>query len=127
MADERWRPIPAHPLLGIPPGYEASSEGRVRSPRQVLSPWPDRDGYPTVKVGGRPRRVAILVQLAFAGLPQVCHLDDDRSNSRPENLVWGSKVVNEQMKRLRGREERDGRIYNPPFPPVTPVTGDVLR
>jgi hypothetical protein len=75
MADERWRPIPAYPLLGIPPGYEASSEGRVRSPRKVLARWPDKDGYNTVKVGGRPRRVAILVQLAFAGPPQVRHLD----------------------------------------------------
>lgn len=118
---ERWRPIPGHR------GYEASDEGRIRSPRQVLTQRPDKDRYPTVKVGGKPRRVAILVQLAFAGPPQVMHADDDRGNSKPENLAWGSKVVNEQMKTRRGRKERDGIGDNPPFPSVTPVTGDVLR
>ena len=124
---ETWRRIPASRLLGIPAGYEASSEGRVRSPRQVLTQRPDKDGYPTVKIGGKPFRVAVLVQLAWAGPPQVMHLDDDRQNSRPGNLAWGSKVVNEQMKGQRGREEKDGRGCYPPFPPVTPVTRGLQR
>lgn len=122
---ETWRKVPAYPLLGIPAGYEASSEGRVRSPRQVLTQRPDKDGYPTVKLGGRPRRVGVLVQLAFAGLPQVMHLDDDRRNSKPGNLAWGSKVVNEGMKEGRGREEGTEGICYRPFPSVTPVTGDL--
>lgn len=102
---ETWRKVPASRVLGIPAGYAASSEGNARSPRQVLKQWLDKDGYPLVKVGGRPVRVAVLVQLAWAGPPQVMHLDDDRQNSRPENLAWGSKVVNEQMKRKRERKE----------------------
>jgi hypothetical protein len=124
---ETWKPIPAYRLLGIPAGYEASSLGRVRSPRQVLTQRLDKDGYPTVKLGGRPRRVAVLVQLAWAGPPQVMHLDDDRGNSRPGNLAWGSKVVNEGMKEERGREEGNGGDRYRPFPPVTPVTGDLQR
>jgi len=122
--EECWRPIPASPLLGIPAGYEASGGGWVRSPRKVLTQRPDKDGYPTVKIGGRPVRVAVLVQLAWAGPPQVLHLDDDRENSRPENLAWGSKVVNEQMKGKKGTERLRGRGCHPPFPAVTPVTGE---
>lgn len=95
----------------------------MRSPRQVLKQRPDKDGYPVVKVGGKPVRVAVLVQLAWAGPPQVLHLDDDRGNSRPENLAWGSKVVNEQMKGEKGKGIREGRGCHPPFPAVTPVTG----
>ena len=122
---ETWRPIPAYRLLGIPAGYEASSEGRIRSPRQVLTERDDKDGYPTVKVGGKWRRVAVLVQLAWAGPPQVMHLDDDRQNSRPENLAWGSKVVNEQMKRKTGREETGSGRCDPPSPSRTPGTAEL--
>jgi len=121
---ERWRPIPAYRLLGIPAGYEASNQKQVRSPRQVLTQRPDGDGYPTVKVGGKWRRVATLVQLAWAGPPQVCHLDDDRENSRPENLAWRSKVENEQMKRKKGKEIRDGMECVPPSPSRTPGTAE---
>lgn len=120
---EIWRKVPAYRLLGVPSGYEASSEGRVRSPRQVLTQRPDDDLYPTVTVGGKRVRVAILVLLAFQGRPEVLHLDDVRGNNRPGNLAWGSRLVNERMKGKRGREEeRDGIGYCPPFSTVVPVT-----
>ena len=122
---ETWRKVPASRVLGVPAGYHASSEGRVRSPRQGLTQRPDKDGYPTVRVGGRPVRVAILVQLAFAGPPQVMHLDDDRQNSRPWNLGWGSKVVNEQMKGERGREKTGSGRCDPPFPAGTSGTAEL--
>ena len=125
MPDETWKRIPAYRLLGIPAGYEASSHGRIRSPRQVLTQSPDGDGYPTVKVGGKRRRVGILVQLAWAGPPQVCHRDDDRQNSRPENLVWRSKVENEQMKGKKGKEIRDGMEWVPPSPSRTTGTAEL--
>ena len=120
---ERWRPIPGHK------GYEASSEGRVRSvPRTlrdgrraggvVLAQQPDKDGYPTVKLGRKRMRVARVVQLAFAGPSEVRHLDGDRSNSKPDNLVWGSRVENEQDKR-KGKVEKERDIWERPFPPGT--------
>ena len=122
---ETWRPIPAYRLLGIPAGYEASFGGQVRSPWQVLAQRPDKDGYPTVKVGGKWRRVAILVQLAFAGPPHVCHLDDDRENSRPENLAWRSKVENEQMKRGKERKEEGAGRCDPPSSSRTTETAEL--
>jgi hypothetical protein len=125
VAGERWKPIPGHKLLGIPAGYEASSEGRVRSPRQVLTQRLNGDGYPVVKVGGRWVRVALLVQLAWAGPPEVLHLDDDRENSCPSNLKWGSRVENEQMKRKTGRNGGTEGSCCRQFPSVTPVTGDL--
>jgi len=126
VPDERWRPIP-----GIK-GYEASGAGIRSVPRMLgdgrhaggvdLALQMDKDGYPTVKIHGKRYRVAVLVQLAFAGPPEVRHLDDDRSNFRPENLAWGSRVENEQDKK-RGKE-KDGRgAWERPFLPRTPGTG----
>ena len=128
---ERWRPIPGHR------GYEASSEGRVRSVARtlrdgraaggvVLVQQEDRDGYRTVKLGARRVRVNVAVQLAFAGRPEVRHLDGNRENNGPGNLAWGSRTENEQdKKRGRKQEERvDTNGCSRPFPVGTsPVTG----
>jgi hypothetical protein len=129
MPDERWRPIPGHK------GYEASSLGNVRSvPRTllngrriggvVLALQPDRDGYPTVMLGRKRVRVARVVKLAFAGPAEVRHKDGDRSNSRPENLVWGSRVENEQDKR-KGKEIDGGGRWERPFGAGTPETSEL--
>lgn len=131
---EYWKDIPGRDYGG----YQASRLGRVRSvPRRladgraaggvVLARQPDKDGYPTVKIRGRRVRVSVIVQLAFAGPPEVRHLDADRSNCRPENLAYGSKVENEQDKKGTGRKGIDGRGCYPPFPPVAPVTGGLQR
>jgi len=139
MPDERWRPIPANRMLRIPRGYEASDNCQVRSvPRTlrdgrkaggvVLERQRDKDGYATVKLGGTRVRVAVVVQLAWAGPPEVRHLDDDRSNDRPGNLAWGSRVENEQDKRnTRRNKERDigmeGNCSSPFRIGTSPVTG----
>ncbi len=136
MPDETWKRIPASRLLGVRAGYQASGDGDVRSvPRtladgrpaggKVLAQQLDDDGYPTVKVAGKRVRVAILVQLAWAGLPQVMHLDDDRRNSRPENLAWGSKVVNEGMKNGTERRKTGSGRCVPPSRIETPGTAEL--
>ena len=128
---ERWRPIPGHR------GYEASSEGRVRSVARtlrdgraaggvVLAQQKDKDGYDTVKAGARRIRVNVAVQLAFAGPAEVRHLDGDRENNRPGNLAWGSRTENEQDKRRAGKQEKqvDVNGCSRPSPVGTsPVTG----
>jgi len=130
VPDELWRPIPGHA------GYEASSLGRVRSvPRTlsdgraaggvVLKPSPDSDGYERAKIRGKWYRMNILVQTAFAGPPEVRHLDGDHSNNKPENLAWGSRVENEQDKRKRGTEELIGGESDRPSPNTTPRTSEL--
>ena len=123
MPDERWRPVPAYKLLGIPAGCQASSRARILGVSgTVLTQQRDKDGYATVKVGGKRRRVAILVQLAFAGPPEVRHMDDDRTNDRPENLRWGSRWENERDKK---RKTGGGNgVVTVPSLPVTSVTGE---
>jgi len=141
---ETWRDIPGHRVYQSPRDYQASSLGQVRSvPRtlrdgrtaggQVLARQDDKDGYPTVKLGGRRVRVSVAVQLAFAGPPEVRHLDGDRQNCAPPNLEYGSRWRNEQDKqearerREKGRTERireDERSCSRPSPVGTsPVTG----
>ena len=132
VPDGRWRPVPPYRLLGIPAGYEASSLGGIRSvPRTlaggrraggvVLAQQHDRDGYATVKLGRKRYRVNVLVQLAFAGPPEVRHLDGDRSDNRPMKLAWGSRVENEEDK--KEGKEGDGRgAWERPFRPRTPGT-----
>jgi len=124
---EVWKPIPGER------GYEASSEGRIRSvPRALrdgrhaggafLAQQDDKDGYPTVKIRGRRVRVNVLVQLAFAGPPEVRHLDGDRHNCTPPNLEYGSRWRNERDK--KEQEDRKERGGYRPSPVVTkPVTG----
>lgn len=110
---EVWKRIPMHP------GYEASSEARVRSVDRtlrdgreaggvVLSPWLDKDGYPTVRLGRRHIRVHVAVCLAFHGPPEVRHLDGNRLNGKPGNLAWGSHEENEKDKR-KHKAEKDLR------------------
>ena len=118
LAGERWKPVKASRLLGVPRGYEASTLGRARSvPRtlangrhvggKVLTPWLD-DGYPMIRMGRRNIRLATAVQLAFAGPPEVLHGNGDRLDSRPANLRWGSRVENEGDKKRERRIDTEG-------------------
>lgn len=133
---ETWRPIPALPLLGVPAGYEASSEGRVRSVLRrlrdgrmaggkLLAQWRDKDGYWTVKLGRRNVAVHVAVALAFHGRPEVRHLNGDQDDTKPENLAWGSHWENEQDKK-KGKEGKGREVIGKgsrPSPVVTsPVT-----
>ncbi len=131
---ETWRNIPGQR------GYQVSSLARFRSvPRRlsdgrtaggvVLAQQDDKDSYPTVKIRGKRYRVNVLVQLAFAGPPEVRHLDGDRSNCKPGNLAYGSRVQNEQDKAESGKLFRKEDGCSRPFPvgtsPVTAVTDAV--
>ena len=128
---ETWKPVRGHR------GYQASSLGRVRSVDrkltdgrqaggQVLTPWLDDDGYQVVRIGRSNVRVHVAVQLAFAGPPEVAHLDGDQLNCRPGNLVWSSRVENERDKRRTerriGRNEMSYRPGNIGTSIVTPIT-----
>ena len=94
---EQWAPIPGRP------GYEASTHGRVRSPRgPVLKPWiSNKAGH--LKVGlSRKRRewVHRAICAAFYGpCPrglEVRHLDGDPTNNHVTNLRYGTHSENMQ-------------------------------
>lgn len=106
------------PIAGFEGYYEVSSHGRVKSLTRVvragfvgsrhtvegiLTPIPDRDGYPRVILrvdGGHvTRRLHRLVCEAFngpapEGRPEAHHLDSDRANARADNLAWVSRSEN---------------------------------
>ena len=62
------------------------------SPAKHNSPYTHGGAYPCVKIAGRNPLVHKLVCAAFWGMPapdQVCHhLDGNKFNNRPDNLVW---------------------------------------
>ena len=147
---ERWRKVPGWP-------YEASTLGRVRSLRrelangavhggQVLTPKADKDGYLRVTLADGRRRGTLgvhqAVLLAFAGPPEVRHLNGDVRDNTPGNLAWGSRRDNERDKRSgqpraegpgsvrvnRETEETEDGIgtgVSHPSDAVSPVAGDL--
>lgn len=110
MAEEPevWCAIP-----GVPE-YEASTLGRVmrrdsRS-RRALKPAFNTKGYPSVTICTGGRRVTStvhrLVCAAFHG-PRpdgmdCAHWDNDKTNSRPENLRWATRSENIMDKHRHG-------------------------
>lgn len=110
MKKETWRPTQFK-------GYEVSSRCRVRSVDRerrlksrwgssftrrhrgrVLRPCLGSHGYPTVSIGGATRPVHSLWAEAFLGprLPgqQVRHLNDIKTDNRPDNIKYGTQAEN---------------------------------
>ena len=93
---ETWQSIPSFP------GYEASSHGRIRSPRGIVSPAPKRTGHLQVSLRrdgvSMSRTVGLLINEAFHGpRPRglvTRHLNGDPSDNRPDNLVYGTQSEN---------------------------------
>lgn len=125
------------PIPGFP-GYVVSPEGKVLSLRRgspkVLREDPDKDGYPCVLVvtPRRRRRLAVhrAVALAYLGAPQagqeVRHLDGKKSNSTPDNLIWGTQLENAADRERHGRTARglrNGAHTKPERRPRGPSNG----
>ena len=103
---EIWKPIPGQPE------YEASDMGRIASVKfgkfRVLRPRL-RTGYPvaTLTHGGHQKQHSVhrLILETFSG-PALgrhgSHLNNDRSDNRPCNLIWESVSENNQRKHQHG-------------------------
>jgi hypothetical protein len=88
-------------IEGFEGRYEVSDEGLVRNVRslRVLKPRTAGAGYMQVCLGaGNYSYVHRLVAAAFIpnpdGLPQVNHLDGDKTRNARENLEWCSRSRN---------------------------------
>lgn len=117
-SEERWRQVREWEGL-----YEVSNMGRVRSlsrwvaardgrklvEGRILKLVVGRFGYHKVSLqdGIRVKHTNIHRLVAQSFLPGtgevVRHLDGDPSNSRVDNLAWGSYKDNEEDKRRHGR------------------------
>ena len=96
--EEIWRPIE-----GYDGRYEISNFGRVKSYAQDRKPGKIKTGHPTYKGyrtillydgngGSKWCPIHRLVASAFLenpeNLPQVNHIDENKSNNRADNLEW---------------------------------------
>lgn len=96
--NELWLPV-----VGYESNYEVSNTGQVRTLRTglVRKTRLDKDGYVIVDLclnsKYATKRVHRLVAEAFLGvstLPEIDHLDGNRSNNHVDNLRWVSVSVN---------------------------------
>lgn len=117
-ADE-WRVIPPFP------NYEVSAVGGVRRATpgkstyvgRILRTPIDSEGYPTVNLERKPRRVHVLVSAAFCDWTpesEVHHRDKDKSNPRASNLeVTPSRLAHFERHRIKHPERRRHGDENP--------------
>lgn len=98
-------------------GFHADSEGYIWGRKNYRLKWQyDKAGYPRVTVAENiKKQVHSLVCLAFHGqkLPgqQIRHLDNDKRNSCPSNLVYGTARENadDSIKHGSQRGSKNGR------------------
>lgn len=102
----------------LPSGYYACDSGHVASTMRGQDRWLaeyDHKGYRAVRVsvdGKRERRmVHQVICRAFHGprptpAHEVCHIDGDPTNNRPQNLRWGTRKENAADRHAHGRTSR---------------------
>ena len=93
--EEQWRDID-----GLEGEYAISSKGRVQNLKngKILTGVVDSYGYKKLILKGKTYKIHRLVALAFIPnpnkLPQVDHVDEDKTNNNVSNLRWVSPSEN---------------------------------
>ena len=127
--NEIWKPV-----VGYEDKYEVSNKGRVRSlpykrtsfngrvmceftvTPKVLNPYRTGrgQGYPTVCLLRKNHKVHRLVARAFIpnpdNLPEVNHIDGDKSNNCVENLEWVTTLENSIHSHKNGLKPTGERV-----------------
>lgn len=112
---EEWRPIPGYE--GV---YEASSLGRVRSPRRAsLKQRLNNMGYPVVELSkdgcSRESLVHRQVIRAFKGDPpagmECRHINGISTDNRIENLEWGTRSENTNDQVVHGTHRNVAKTH----------------
>lgn len=117
MADEIWKEIPDYP------NYTISNYGRLKNIKfdKMKAPCNDKDGYKITLLYNEGKRKNIrfhqLVANAFIpnpnNLPEIDHIDNDKSNNRADNLRWATRSTNSQNRNGVGKSKYKGvSIYN---------------
>lgn len=130
MTLEVWVPIPSQA------GYEASSQGRIRSlpklvrngrgeytkPSRIITGFATRKGYRRVRVNGSNHLVHRLVAEAFHGPSslQVRHRNGRPADNRPENLEYGTNSQNQIDSVLHGTHHHSRKTRCKRGHPFTP-------
>lgn len=106
------------------PNYQISNYGRVwnTNTQRYLKPSPKENGYMAVNmvaINGKRKKEYLhrLVAIAFIdnpdNLPQIDHIDRDRSNNKVENLRWVSSSQNQRNtanNRQISQYDKDGNL-----------------
>lgn len=132
--NELWKPV-----KGFEGEYEVSNFGRVKSldtiqrrsngrvmcdfkiKGKILKPFRTGkgDGYYTVSIHGKFYKVHRLVATAFVpnpcNLPQVNHIDGDKTNNSVNNLEWVTNLENMQHAVRKGLRPLGGKVPNAKF------------
>lgn len=124
---ELWKPLKNYP------GYEGSTEGRIRNVRtqRVLKPGVNKKGYPHVAIidesnsKSRTVKVHTLISETFLGERNgldVRHLDNDKLNNHVNNLYYSTRSETIKDAFVRGsktpshqipiRVMETGRVYD---------------
>ena len=114
--NEIWKPIKGFELF-----YEISNLGNIRNSKgRIMSPYINNRGYHCIDLTVNKVRtkhlVHRLVLLTFVGnptnLPEVNHLDENKSNNTLANLEWCSRSHNKQHSMKSGTYDKIYTLRN---------------
>ncbi len=110
LNNEIWKPI-----KGFEKIYFVSNLGRVRNSQdKVMKTYTNNSGYFCIKLTVEKKATAFLVHRLVAinfidnydELPEVNHIDEDKSNNALSNLEWCSSSYNKQHSIATGRYDK---------------------
>lgn len=95
------------------PGYWVTDRGEITSGRKTLKPQRTKQGYLYVMLRRKKLPIAHAVLAAFHGPrpegTEARHLNDDKTDNRPQNLAWGTRAENVADSIRNGRQARGER------------------